>query len=875
MILTPDQRLRVFISSTLDLTAARAAAKRSIESLGLTPVMFEAGARPHPPRALYRAYLEQSDVFVAIYSRRYGWTAPDMDISGLEDEFDLSAGKPRLVYLEADVEREPAMAAFLAKVQSAGLSYRPFGTPEELSDLLRGDLVVLLTEEFHAARTAPGPAARAERPASRRGTRRPAPLPVPLTAFIGRAGELADLTARVLRDGVRLLTLTGPGGVGKTRLAVEAARRLALALPGGAYFVPLAAVRDPALLGEAIATTLGVAPGEAGTGIAAVAQLVGGEPALLVLDNLEQVVEGAPVVAELLTVTPQLTVLATSRAPLRLRGEQEVEVLPLAVPPSDLPDPADPDFPAIALFVERARAVRADFALDDESAGDVVQICRVLDGLPLAIELAAAMTRVLPPRALLERLRGGPTRLSGGPRDVPRRQHGLADTIAWSYDLLDEPARELFAQLSVFRGGFSLETAERVCQVDGDVLAGVAALTEQSLVRARVAEGAGPRFAMLGTIRHFAGERLAESARAESVMARHAEVFLELAERVGGAGGHDPAVLDVVELEIDNVRRAFERCQERGDADRLGEVVWRSWWFWWSRGFPKEGRLWADRCLAAPSLSAGARGRALTARALLAIWSGEYALAVAAFDEAAPLVAAAGDAVTAAYAEVGRGLVVGVTDSVAEGSKAIRRAVDTFERLDDDAGATVALAAAGWLHGITREFEGAQELLAQAAARAPHAGAPLEAGLVEAAVAQERMSRGDRHGAHEAIAHSLDDLALTRHVGSIILTLEVIAELALAEGQASDAAAADGVVLLAATAAIRQGMGTRVPPQAAARLGSLLDAARDRFAPTFDDLVAKGRRLSVPAAVDRGRALLAALRGAQEERETPGSWVNS
>ena len=133
MILTPDQRLRVFISSTLDLTVARAAAKRSIESLGLTPVMFEAGARPHPPRALYRAYLEQSDVFVAIYSRRYGWTAPDMDISGLEDEFDLSAGKPRLVYLEADVEREPAMAAFLAKVQSAGLSYRPFGTPEELA----------------------------------------------------------------------------------------------------------------------------------------------------------------------------------------------------------------------------------------------------------------------------------------------------------------------------------------------------------------------------------------------------------------------------------------------------------------------------------------------------------------------------------------------------------------------------------------------------------------------------------------------------------------------------------------------------------------------------------------------------------------------
>lgn len=855
VILTPDQRLRVFISSTLDLTAARAAAKRSIESLGLTPVMFEAGARPHPPRALYRAYLEQSDVFIAVYSRRYGWTAPDMSISGLEDEFDLSAGKPRLVYIEADVEREPAMAAFLTKVQSAGLSYRHFRTPEELADLVRGDLVMLLTEQFHAARTAPRRGTgTTTAPGQRTRAERPAALPVPLTALIGREAEVGEVAATLSGGTVRLLTLTGPGGVGKTRLAVEAARRLTPDFPGGVFFVPLATVREPGLLGEAIATALGVAPGEAGSGVLAVRSVLSDRPALLVLDNLEQVVEGAPVIGELLGAAPQLSVLATSRAPLRLRGEREVEVLPLAVQPAGaLPDAA---FPAVQLFVERAQAVRADVTAGDATAADVAEICRLLDGLPLAIELAAAMTRVLPVSSLLERLRGGPSRLSGGLRDVPERHRGLADTIAWSYDLLEEPSRALFAQLSVFRGGFSLETAERVCQVDGDLLAGVAALTEQSLVRARVAERAGPRFAMLGTIRYFAAERLAESPQGESVLARHAEVFLELAERVGGSGGHDPAVLDAVELELDNVRRAFEWCQERGEADRLAEAVWRSWWFWWSRGFPKEGRLWADRCLAAPSLSPGARGRALTTRALLAIWSGEYALAVAAFDEAAPLVAATGDALTAAYIEVGRGLVVGVTRSVPGGAAVIRRAVAAFEGLGDGAGATVALAAASWLHGITRDFDGAEELLTQAAARASHAGSPLEAGLVEAAVAQYRMTRGDEQGAYEAVAHSLEDFASTRHVGSLILTLEIVAELALDAGRPAQA-----VVLLGATAAIRQGMGTRVPPQAAARLTTLLDTARDRLPEEFDDLVTDGARLTLPAAVERGRVLIAELRG--------------
>ena len=233
MILTPDQRLRVFISSTLDLTEERAAARRSVEALNLTTVMFEAGARPHPPRALYSAYVRQSDVFVAIYSQRYGWTAPGMEVSGLEDEFILSTGMPRLVYIRAGVEREPQLNAFLERVRDAGLSYKPFHAAADLEALLRSDLVVLLTERFHASDGAGA--------VVRRG--RPAPLPLAPTVFLGREADVAEITARLQRHDVRLLTLVGPGGTGKTRLAIEAGRRLEPRFPDATFYVTGGAAR--------------------------------------------------------------------------------------------------------------------------------------------------------------------------------------------------------------------------------------------------------------------------------------------------------------------------------------------------------------------------------------------------------------------------------------------------------------------------------------------------------------------------------------------------------------------------------------------------------------------------------------------------------
>jgi hypothetical protein len=447
VILTPDQRLRIFISSTLDLSDERAAARRSIQRLDLTPVMFEAGARPHPPRALYRAYVEHSDVFVAIYSRRYGWTAPGMDVSGLEDEFNLSAGKPRLVYIQANVEREPQLRAFLQRVRDGGLSYKPFKSAADLEALLRSDLIVLMTERFHDTE---------QRRASAHRTTSGA-----IASFNDRVPPARD---RSLRDhGVAAPGRSAachprrPGGIGKTRLAIESSHRLAQDFPGGVFFVSLAALREPELVAETIATALDVATSDATPATAAIADFIGGGRTLLVLDNFEQVVNGATTVAELLATCQELKAVVTSRASLRLRGVRHFLVPPLAVPPDGVPSDRLSDYAAVGLFAEAARGVRADFAIDERSAAAVIDICRELDGLPLAIELAAAMVRIMTPETVLDRLRQGLPDPAGGPRAVPGRHRTLRDAIAWSYDLLDAPTKEAFAQLSVFRGGFTLD----------------------------------------------------------------------------------------------------------------------------------------------------------------------------------------------------------------------------------------------------------------------------------------------------------------------------------------------------------------------------------------------------------------------------------
>lgn len=849
-ILTPDQRLRVFVSSTLDLTEERAAAKAAIQSLHLTPVMFETAARPHPPRALYGAYLDQSDVFVAVYSRRYGWTAPGMDVSGLEDEFNLSAGKPRLVYIESGVDREPEMDAFLERVRDAGLSYKHFASVAELESLLADDLVVLLTERFRT----PDDEAIAPEPAQ------PAPLPDLPTPFLGREAEVAELSAHLARSDVRLLTLVGAGGIGKTRLAIETARRVADEFPGGTYFVPLAGLREPQLVGESIAAALDIATSDPYPAKAAVAELVRDRRSLFVLDNFEQVVAAAAVVAELLSACPQLKVLVTSRAPLRVRGEHEYEVLPLPLPPELAAGEDVAGYASVQLFVESARAVRARFELDERSVPDVVAICRELDGLPLAIELAAAMVRVLSPDMILARLRNRVTDLSGGLRDLPERHRRLADTIAWSYELLDEPAKEYFAQLSVFRGGFTLDTAEQVCEVPGcDVFSAIASLSEQSLLRADVHVEHGARFSMLETIRRFAWERLDLSPHRDEVRARHARAFAGLVEDAGRKGGRRPDAMDRIELELDNVRRAFEWFLDREDPDPVADAMWESWWFWWMRGYLREGKLWADRCLETPGLAPASRARVLAARAVLAIWSREYELAVAAFREAREIARETGDRRSIAYSDVGCGLVCALTRSMEEGTAMMRHGVEAFDEIGDETGATTGLAAISWVQAIKREFGDTDDVFREALERAERNGSDVDMGIAEAALAQFRMSRGESDGVHDLVGASLEHLVGARHIGSTILTLEVVAELGLATDPGPDS-----VVLLGATDAIRSAMGTAVPPQAAERLDALVGTGRRRLGHEFDEAWERGSKMGFAEAVEQGRTVLAALRVAAE-----------
>jgi hypothetical protein len=454
------------VSSTLgELAGERRAVSRAVSALRLTSVLFEAGARPYPPAEVYRAYLAQADVFIGVYWQQYGQLVPGAQISGLEEEFDLSGGLPRLLYVKGPApDREPRLADLLARIRDgASASYRHFRTAGELGRLVRDDLAVLLSERFAVAA---GPAAAAA-PAGARG---PRPLPVSATSLLGRERAIDEITGLVGRDGVRLLTLTGPGGVGKTRLAVAVGERLRDRFGAGTAFVPLEAVADPALVLAAMGRAAGTDLAGTGAPVEALAETFGDGAWLLILDNLEQVVQVARDLAELLARCPGVAMLATSRTVLGLRAEREYPVPPL-------PLPADPGsasaaevaaWPAVALFVDRARAVRPGFALTEGNAAAVAEICRRLEGLPPAIELAAARTRLLDPAALLDRLAASLDALGTGAVDLPERQRTLRATVEWSISLLDGAERSLLEVTAVFAGGWTIRAAAQVAGLEED-----------------------------------------------------------------------------------------------------------------------------------------------------------------------------------------------------------------------------------------------------------------------------------------------------------------------------------------------------------------------------------------------------------------------
>jgi predicted ATPase len=643
VIRTPDQRLRVFVSSTLkELEPERRSARAAIERLRLAPVMFELGARPHPPRQLYRAYLEQSDVFVGVYWQEYGWIAPGEDVSGLEDEYRLAPGEmPKLIYVKQPAEREARLAELMDRVRSDdSASYTPFSTAEQLAELVASDLATLLAERFDASRATSTPSTEAK-PARR--------LPAPLSAVVGRERDLTTLLEWLGDGSQRLITLVGPGGIGKSRLAIEVAGR------AGAHFdqvtfVPLAQVRNPDEVLGAIARELGVRD----TGDAPLSEQLGiaraGRRDLIVLDNFEQIVDAAPDVVSLLTDLPGATFLVTSRARLRVRGEQVFDVEPLGLPPepSQASIQAILEAPAVQLFRDRARAADSRFDVNDENAEDVAGICRALEGVPLAIELAAARIRALTPAALLNRLDRVLPVLGTSARDVPERQRTIRATVEWSIDLLGSDARSLFERLGVFAGAFSLDAVEAVTAGEPwavDLLGTLLELVDGSLLRKHDDHGL-PLFTMLVPVREIAAARFELDPDAAASRRAHAEYYVRLAAETGTLlhGATQSAALDRLELERDDLRAGCRHLIAIGEADVVADVVWRLFLYWWIRGLLPEVKAWMEAVLeSGRELSPRTRAIAIAFSSWVALWQPDSEIRTEPIEEAVALFRAVGD----------------------------------------------------------------------------------------------------------------------------------------------------------------------------------------------------------------------------------------
>jgi predicted ATPase len=643
MIRTPDQRVRVFVSSTLtELAAERRAVQDAVTRLRLVPTMFELGARPHPAQTVYRAYLAQSQVFVGIYWQSYGWVAPGAQTSGLEDEYQLSAGMPRLIYVKSPApDREPRLAQLLARIEDEGdVSYRQFSEPAELQQLVENDLAVLLSERFEM--TKPGQAAEGAAPLA-------GELPVPATPLLGRERQAAAIEDLVTARGARLVTLTGPGGVGKSRLMVEAARWLGPGFADGVRFVELAAVSAGDLVAPAIAAGLGLST-SAGQLSADLQAYLRPRRLLLALDNFEQVVGAAPLLAELLAAAPGLVVLVTSRAVLRLSGEHEFAVPALPVPPPDAPP--NPEelrrYASVSLFTERAHAAVDGFELTAGNTAAVAEICRRLDGLPLAIELAAARVRLLPPQALASRLDQRFSVLTGGARDLPARQQTLRNTLEWSFALLSPDEQALFARLGVFPGSFSLPAAEAIGAGSPDegraerpapVIDTLQALVDSSLVRTQTG-GGEPRFALLETIREYAQERLREGGDWVPVHDRHAAYFLAQAEPaaadLGGQG--QLAWLERMDAEHDNLWAAMSWLADHGPLERAVHLSLITTRFWWLRGHVAEyARVGENFVAGSKELPPYQHALALTQAGFIFIGNGDPVRAREVFEQSLPL----------------------------------------------------------------------------------------------------------------------------------------------------------------------------------------------------------------------------------------------
>ena len=839
----------MFVSSTLgELAEERRAVARAISALRLTPVMFELGARPYPPQAVFQQYLAQSDVFIGVYWQRYGQLVPGARVSGLEEEFELSGGLPRLLYVKAPApDRESRLAGLLARIEhEASASYRHFRTPAELGRLVRDDLAVLLSERFTASGAAPAAPAQPPPPGGPRG---PGRLPVSTTSLIGRERTIGEVARLLGRPSVRLVTLTGPGGVGKTRLAVAVGERLRDRFGAGTVLVPLEAVTDPGLVLAAIGRAAGADLARTGSPLEVLAETFGDGAWLLVLDNLEQVVQAAPDLGELLARCQGLAILATSRTALGLRAEREYPVPPLPLPTgSGAASVAEAAAsPAVALFVDRARAVRPGFALTKGNAEAVAEICRRLDGLPLAIELAAARTRLLDPPALLDRLVSSLDALGTGAVDLPERQRTLRATVQWSVGLLDDPERSLLEVAAVFTGGWTIPAAAQVAGLDEDrALELSEALARHSLVYLD-STGPGSRTRMLETVREFVAEKLAARPDADQIGRRHAGYYQALAEQADrplrGPGRSE--WMERLQAEEGNLAAAVRwyLAHDPGPLPHMFRVLWL---FWLQEDLEREAWSWAQQLLpAAGTLDPQARAELAWAAAALAVDTGDDAAALAARQRLASLLAGISDPFLHAVAQLAMAWILPI-DGDFDG--ALREAAVSLEELrgqDEPVFTAMAAFTASSLEMALGRYDDAERDLREARDLAEPvggdwlaAGSQVQPGIL--AVLQGRLDEA-RPLLDEALG-----LSLAAHSTQFVtLCLAGYAQLAFADGDPDRAALLEG-----AAEGLRRRVGLPAWPNLRRVEADLVTRVRHRLGDSrFDQAFSAGSGLSQQGAV--------------------------
>jgi predicted ATPase/class 3 adenylate cyclase len=642
----------------------------------------------------------------------------------------------------------------------------------------------------------------------------PTNLPTPLTSFIGRDREVGRI--RRLLEATRLLTLTGAGGCGKTRLAIEAAAGMRRSYPDGVFFVELAPITDVGLVPSTIAVALGVREELTRSIEESLKDALRDRETLLVLDNFEQVVGAAALIAELLRVSPRLRVLVTSRAALHLSGEQELPVPPLEMPDTGGLPPTEQlaKYEAIALFAQRAAAVDPNFAITDESAPAVAEVCARLDGLPLAIELAASRIKLLSPAAMLDRLQHRLALLTGGAQDLPARQRTLRETIGWSYDLLQRNEQTLFCRLATFVGGWTIEAAEAVAnpgeELGAETLDALGSLVDKSLVR-READDGDLRFGMLQTIREFGIDALEESGWAAEARRRHATHFRAMAEAAEAElTRSDPGWLDRLEREHDNLRAALRWAIEVEEADtglRIAGAVWR---FWQVRGHLSEGRKWTDELLALPAAAArtAARAKALLAAGSLAYWLRETDSVRGPYEESLAIYRELGDRLGEAEAAYNLAFAHMLAGDFRAAGETLRFAADMYRESNDPVRLAYANMAQSFVAFHDGDLDRTDALVEDARRTFRERGDLWGVSVTAGTKAAVALNRGDFEGARAATFDSLDAAEALGNTLSMAVAFQGLAVLAIRLGRPEV-----GIRLAGAVDRIKEVAGGEPPPE--------------------------------------------------------------